>query len=110
MIKTIEYNSKFITGDMIIANSFIKRFLGYMFRTKPHHAAIMITPCNSIHTFFMKFEIDVIFLNEENKVIKKISRLKPRKIILPIKDTKYIIEGEKGIFECVKEGDVVSII
>ena len=33
-------------------------------------AALIIAPCNSIHTFFMKFAIDVIFVGREGRVAK----------------------------------------
>jgi uncharacterized membrane protein (UPF0127 family) len=32
--------------------------------------ALLIYPCNSIHTFFMKFPIDVAFLDKQHKVVK----------------------------------------
>ena len=66
--------------NVFMADTFYKRLLGYMFRKKPHHKVIAIVPCNSIHTFFMKFNIDVLFLNKENMVIKKISNLSKNKI------------------------------
>jgi len=38
---------------------------------------LLIEPCNSIHTFFMLFSIDVVFLDKNNQVIKIIHNLKP---------------------------------
>jgi uncharacterized membrane protein (UPF0127 family) len=37
----------------------------------------LITSCNSIHTFFMLMPIDVLFLNNEDKVVKIIRNLRP---------------------------------
>ena len=31
---------------------------------------LWIVPCESVHTFFMKFRIDVLFLNKKRKVLK----------------------------------------
>jgi hypothetical protein len=39
--------------------------------------ALVLRPCNSIHTFFMRFNIDVIFVNRKNIVVKCLSCLKP---------------------------------
>ena len=39
--------------------------------------ALVIQPCNSIHTLFMQFAIDVLFLDRQNKVVAVISSLKP---------------------------------
>ena len=33
-------------------------------------AALIIAPCNSIHTFFMRFAIDVVFVGRDGRVAK----------------------------------------
>jgi uncharacterized protein len=98
-----------IINDVLIADTFIKRLCGYMFRSKPHHKAIIIKPCSSIHTFFMKFDIDIIFANENMKVIKKVEGLKPGRVIMPIKDANMVIEGEAGAFKNIDIGDNINI-
>jgi len=37
----------------------------------------LIDPCNSIHTFFMRFPLDVIYLDYEGNVVKLIEKLRP---------------------------------
>lgn len=108
MVKTLVYDSEII-GEIFIADSFVKRFLGFMFRKKPHYETILIKPCNSIHTFFMKFPIDVLFVNENMKVVKKIEDLKPGKIIMPQEKAKMVIEGSAGMFKNVEEGAQLNI-
>ena len=39
--------------------------------------ALVIKPCNSIHTFFMRFPIDAVFVDPGNKVVKTISAMRP---------------------------------
>lgn len=41
---------------------------------------LVIKACNSIHTFFMQFPIDVLFLDRNNKVVRAISKMKPFRI------------------------------
>lgn len=108
MTKKLMYELE-IMGEIIIADSFIKRLLGYMFRKKPHHEMLMIMPCSSIHTFFMKFDIDVIFINKDMEVIKKIEGLRPSKVIMPVKKTVAVIEAEAGKFKNVKEGGKIKL-
>lgn len=91
------------------ADTFFKRLLGYMFRKKPHHPAILFCPCSSIHTFFMKFNIDVLFLDKNMTVIKKVQDLKPWKIILPVKKAEIVIEAESGMFVNIIEGSIISV-
>ena len=109
MVKNLIYNLEII-AEIFIADSFIKRFLGFMFREKPHHEAILIKPCNSIHTFFMRFPIDVLFINENMEVVKKIDGLKPGRIIMPQKKCKMVIEGKVGIFKNIKVGKKIIVL
>jgi len=109
MVKTLVYDSEII-AKIFVADNFINRFLGFMFRKNPHHEAILIKPCNSIHTFFMKFSIDVLFINENMEVVKKIDALKPGKIIMPQKEGKMVIEGRAGIFKNIEEGKKLMML
>ena len=93
--------------NVLIADTFFARFKGYMFQKKPRYKAILIKPCNSIHTFFMKFDLDVLFIDENMKVIKKLEALKPNKMIMPIKEAKYVLEGEAKVFAKIGLGDVI---
>lgn len=46
--------------------------------------ALIIAPCNAIHTFFMRFTIDVVFANRQGMVVGLRPHLKPWRIaILP---------------------------
>lgn len=41
---------------------------------------LWIEPCNSIHMFFMRFPIDVLFLDREGQVKRVLLNLKPWRI------------------------------
>jgi len=43
-------------------------------------AALVIAPCNSIHTFFMRFAIDVVFVDRKGHVRKIVRALRPWRI------------------------------
>jgi len=43
-------------------------------------AALIIAPCSAIHTFFMRFVIDVVFVDHDGRVLKTVSDLKPWRI------------------------------
>ena len=42
---------------------------------------MLICPCNSIHTFFMKMPIDVIFLNKDNEIQTIRRNMKPQRFV-----------------------------
>ncbi len=108
MIMTLKCHDEPII-DVFMADSYFKRLFGYMFRKNPHHGAILFTPCNSIHTFFMKFNIDVLFLNEHMQVIKKIESLRPGKVVTKVTGAKIVIECKEGAFNQIKEGSTLTI-
>ncbi|MFZ5353642.1 MAG: DUF192 domain-containing protein [Bacillota bacterium] len=75
----------------------------------PDDYAFIIYKCNGIHTFFMRFNIDVIFLDNNRKVVHICKNLSPWKTTGFIKDSMYVIElkaiSEKGK---VKKNDLLS--
>lgn len=66
--------------NIVIANSFYKRLKGLMGKKNIDYG-ILFPKCNSIHTFFMKENIDVVGLDENNEVIYKYENLPKNKII-----------------------------
>ena len=45
-------------------------------------AALIIAPCSSIHTFFMRFAIDVAFVTREGRIVKACHDLRPWRIAI----------------------------
>lgn len=67
-----------LADDAARADSFFTRFKGLMGVTAlPVGHALHIVPCNSIHTFFMKIDIDAVFLNRENEVVEVVHAMPP---------------------------------
>lgn len=48
-------------------------------------AVLVIAPCNSVHTFFMKFPIDAVFVDREGAVLKQYSGLRPWRIAFAVR-------------------------
>ncbi len=44
------------------------------------HEALYLAPCNSVHTFFMRYPIDVAFLDGSGRVLKLVADLQPWRI------------------------------
>ena len=64
--------------ELIIADSFLTRFAGLMFRQKlPVATGLLLAPCNSVHMCFMRFSIDVVYLDKDYKIIKVVKHLRP---------------------------------
>ncbi|GIZ52342.1 DUF192 domain-containing protein [Noviherbaspirillum aridicola] len=61
-----------------VANSFCSRFAGLMFKKRlAADEALLLTWCQSVHTAFMRFAIDLVYLDENGCVTKCVEKLKP---------------------------------
>lgn len=77
--------------------SFIKRLKGLMFRsTLPPDEGILLFPCSSIHTCFMRFSIDAIYLDHGFHVLGK-ETVAPWRIGKHVKGAKMILETAAGV-------------
>lgn len=92
------YNNKEI--DLKICNSFFNRLMGFMFK-KDINYALMFNKCNSIHTCFMRENIDVIMCDKNNKVLFYYRNLGKNKVILPKKGVRKVFETPGNYFDVV---------
>ena len=64
--------------DVMVADSFFARLAGLMFRQKlPPATGLLLAPCSSVHMCFMRFAIDVVYIDKKFKIIKVVKNLKP---------------------------------
>lgn len=93
---------KLIYGDkeikIVECKSFLSRLKGFMFKRKIEYA-LLFNKCNSIHTFFMKSNIDVIMCDKDNMVLCYYKDLGRNKIILPKKNVCKVIELPVNYFD-----------
>jgi uncharacterized protein len=59
-------------------------------------AAMLIQPSNSVHTMFMRFSIDVVYLDGRDIVIKVVRRMKPYRFSWGGFRAKSVIELASG--------------
>ena len=67
-----------VAAEVGLARSFWSRFRGLMLRSRlDDGAGLLIEPGGSIHTAFMRFPIDAVFLSKEGEVVKVAPAIKP---------------------------------
>lgn len=76
------------------AKSFRDRLMGLMFKKNINYG-LLFNNCKSIHTFFMKEEIDIVATDKNDNIIKEYKNVKPWKILFAPKGTKKIYELPK---------------
>ena len=68
--------------------------------------ALWITPCPMIHTFFMKFPIDVLFLDSALRVVRVIEDLHPWRLSPWVFSAHSVLELKGGVLNgAVSVGD-----
>jgi len=60
--------------------------------------ALIIAPCNSVHTFFMRFAIDAVFVAKDGRVVRACRSLPPWRLALAWRAF-AVIEGAPGLIE-----------
>lgn len=86
-----------VVKNAMLADETLYRMKGLMFaREMPNCEALIIDPCNSIHTFFMKFSLDVVFLNRKDVIVKVIKNMKPWRISGMYFSSRKVIEMKAG--------------
>lgn len=101
-----------ICSDGALANSFFSRLKGLIGKNELKiNEGLCILPCKSVHTFFMKFSIDVIFVDKNGIVCKIAKNLKPYKISKYISKAQYVIELSSGMCNRFKIeiGDIIEL-
>jgi uncharacterized membrane protein (UPF0127 family) len=69
-----------VVENLRIAKNFKERFWGLMFKKRiPANEGLMLLDCNGIHTCFMRFAIDVVFMDINHQVISIKEKIKPWK-------------------------------
>ncbi len=87
-----------ISNQATLADTFFSRMIGLLKHTSlPRNEALIITHCNSIHMFFMKFPIDVIFVDKKDKVVGLVERIKPNRLSSTYWKASYAIELAEGV-------------
>jgi uncharacterized membrane protein (UPF0127 family) len=57
---------------------------------------LLIRPCKGVHTFLMKFPIDVLFLDRENRVVKVVENLRPQRMTGLFFSSRSVLELPAG--------------
>jgi len=95
------------------ADSFLARGRGLMLAPPlPEGGGLVIDPCNSIHMFFMRYPLDVLFLDDQNRVVFMYRGIKPWRMGRIVKGAKVAVELPAGTIESsgTQVGDVVSLV
>jgi uncharacterized membrane protein (UPF0127 family) len=105
--------AELLLENLELAESFWARGKGLLGRKKiEDNEALWIKPCNNIHTFFMKFRIDCIFIDKKMEIQKIVSDIPSFRLIGPFWKSFSVIETQAGFAEKkkLKTGDQLYVV
>ncbi len=95
-IMNITRNTR-IAESTEFATTAVRRFTGLMFRKgTPAGFALILEPCSGIHTCFMRFPVDVLFVSTGWKVIQAFRAVPPWRFIPLVRGARRVIELPAG--------------
>ncbi len=97
MAQLLNSQNLILAADLQIADRMWSRMKGLLgtAQLQPQEA-LWIHRCNSIHTFFMRYPIDCVFLDSEMNVKALVSDVQPGRMLMPIWGAQSVVEMKAG--------------
>lgn len=112
MSASLEKNGVCVVESVEVAATFWSRMIGLIGKgpLEPGRA-LLITHCNSVHTFFMLFDLDLIFLDGEGRVVKVVRNVPPYRMVSGGIQAKSTLEVASGWLPSavLQPGDIVTL-
>lgn len=102
-----------VLGDRIrAADNPWTRLRGLMFhRSLERGGGLWLTPCKQVHTFWMRFPIDVLFLDREHRVLVALLHVRRGRITPLVRGAAGCLELPAGVLSATgtQEGDRILV-
>jgi uncharacterized membrane protein (UPF0127 family) len=97
MAQLMNSKNQILASDLRIADRMWSRMRGLLgTESLQSQEALWIHRCNSIHTFFMKYAIDCVFLDQDLKIKALVAEVKPGRMLFPIWGAQSVVEMKSG--------------
>lgn len=102
-----------LASGAVLADTFVSRLTGLLNRDSlTEGEALIITRCQSIHMFLMRFSIDVVFVDRDNCVVGIVEHIQPFQLSPVFFKSHYAIELKAGTILATQTsvGDYLDLI
>lgn len=106
-------NNRILAQQIEVAKTFFQRSKGLLGRDSLAVGdALWIHQCSSIHTWFMKFNIDAVFVDKNLKVKSIKYNLRPWRLVFPVWMAHSVFEFPGGHIKPgdVNRGDLLDVV
>lgn len=103
-------NEKMLADKVRPANGFFSRFKGLMgVKTLNTGEGLLLFDCSSIHCFFMKIAIDVVYISSDMRVLG-VETVQPWRVGHIFRGAKHVLELPAGsAIQRLSVGDVLNV-
>ena len=101
-----------LAHSVIMADSFWPRLKGLLGKSGlAPGCCLVLKPCRSVHTFFMAFPIDVLFLDKDGRAVGMVSNLLPFRLTGVFWESYLAVEFPAGTLSATgtSTGDLIKI-
>ncbi len=105
-------DGRVVAEHVEVASTIWSRFMGLMFRGElPEGHGLSLTPCSSIHMFFMRIPLDVAFLDREGRVLRVYHGIRPWRVSRVVRGARTAVELPAGTLRAagVEAGAVLRL-
>lgn len=82
---------------LMIANTLVKRLRGLLGRSSlSPEEGLLLAPCNAVHSCFMRFPFDAVFLDSDGCVVKVIHEMLPFRFSPVVRRAVAVLELSAG--------------
>ncbi|MCR4441603.1 MAG: DUF192 domain-containing protein [Peptococcaceae bacterium] len=96
-----------------VADTFFRRLTGLWGKRKLFPGeGLLLVPCRQVHTWFMSFPVDLVFLDRKGKIVELAAGLPPWKISPRARGGFQVLELPQGTIEefGLQRNDVLEVL
>lgn len=97
----------------VVASTYLQRLVGLIGRRcLPAGEGLILSPCQAIHTFFMRFPIDVIFFDDTSHILHLEENMPPFRMSRFVPGARYVLELPAGTIRktATEKGDMLNFL
>lgn len=106
-------DGRVVAEHVEVAGGVWQRFMGLMFRAElPAGHGLALTPCNSIHMFFMRIPLDVVFLDGDGRVLHTCDGIRPWRVSRIVRGARTAVELPAGTLRAagIEKGALLRLV
>jgi len=112
MSRVVLVGEKVLVSKLIVADTFWLRLKGLLGKKGlESEEGLLLKPCNQIHTWFMAFTLDVLYLDKAGLILELTNGLPPGKAGPRVKGCFQVLElkaGTIGKYD-LRKGNILSV-